>query len=82
MTDFPSTWSVLEIAEYRLIKATLDAMDGNLSHTAEALKLSFRCMQYKVRRYQKLGLAISWQRRNDAINTKLNDGTTKAPELG
>jgi hypothetical protein len=82
VTDFPPEWSILEITEYRIIKATLDAMDGNLSHTAEALKLSFRCMQYKVRRYQKLGLAIRWQRRNDAINTHLNDSATKAPELG
>ena len=79
--NWPRSWGPLEIAEYRIVKATLDFFEGNLSQTAEALKLSFRCIQYKVRQYQKLGLAISWNRRANTIDTHLDNSTSKASEL-
>jgi hypothetical protein len=77
MTTYPENWSALDVAEYRLIKAHLDLFDGNLTNTADALRLSFRCIQYKVRRYAKLGLPIQWKRRADTIQTLGDDSASE-----
>jgi hypothetical protein len=79
MTDWPPEFGPLEICEYKIIKAHLDLFDGNLTNTADALRLSFRCIQYKVRRYAKLGLPIQWRHRADTIKTLCDDDATKTP---
>lgn len=54
--SWPREWGPLEIAEARIIIGTLEHFCGNKSHTAKALRVSYKFIQYKCKLYAKLGL--------------------------
>ena len=52
---FPPEWGPLELAEAKIIIATVEHY-YNLTQSAKALKISYRCLAYKVKLYVNLGL--------------------------
>jgi hypothetical protein len=66
---YPKHWSVLDIAEFRIIAETYRIYKGNKTDVAHALNLSLRAVRYKIRLYEKLGL-IQSQTQSPNIQSK------------
>jgi transposase len=56
---YPKEWSALDVAEYQVIKHHLEHYKWNRSHAAKALKVSYKFIMYKIKRYEALGLLVA-----------------------
>ncbi len=57
--NYPSAWGPLELAEYQIIKHYIEFYGWNRTHAAKALKVSYKFIMYKIKRYEALGLLVS-----------------------
>lgn len=62
--NWPRSWGPLEIAEYRIVLATLKHFNGNIRQAAFALKRSYRFMNYYLKKCEALGLSTGERQRN------------------
>ena len=49
---WPTSFGPLEISEYLIITETLKHFGGNRTHTAKALRCSYRFLTYKLKQYR------------------------------
>jgi len=53
---YPTKWGALDVAEYQIIKHYLEHYGWNRTHAARALKVSYKFIMYKIKRYVAMKL--------------------------